>query len=56
VAILVYVGLFILTSAARNWVADGKIPGFPGLWWVYTLPLLLFSGLMGVPALQRRRR
>ncbi len=55
VAILVYVGLFILTSASRNWVADGKIPDFPGLWWVYTLPLLLFAGLMGVPALQRWR-
>jgi lipopolysaccharide export system permease protein len=56
VAILVYVGLFILTSAARNWVADGRIPSFPGIWWVYTLPLLLFAGLMGVPALNRWRR
>jgi len=55
VAILVYVGLFILTSAARNWVSDGRIPSFPGLWWVYTLPLLLFAGLAGVPAWKRRR-
>ncbi|HED18677.1 MAG TPA: LPS export ABC transporter permease LptF [Gammaproteobacteria bacterium] len=56
VAIMVYVGLFILTSAARNWVADGKIPSFPGLWWVYALPLLLFAGLTGVPALKRWRK
>lgn len=54
VAILVYVGLFILTSAARSWVADGRIPAFPGLWWVYTLPLLLFAALTGLPALKRR--
>jgi lipopolysaccharide export system permease protein len=56
VAILVYVGLFILTSAARNWVSDGRIPSFPGLWWVYALPLLLFAGLTGLPALQRWRK
>jgi len=56
VAILVYIGLFILTSAARNWVSDGRIPAFPGLWWVYALPLLLFAALTGLPALKHRSR
>lgn len=54
VAIMVYVGLFILTSAARNWVADGRVPSFPGLWWVYALPLLLFAALTGLPVWKRR--
>jgi lipopolysaccharide export system permease protein len=49
VAISVYTGLFILTSAARNWVADGKLPVNPGIWAVYALPLLLFVVLMWAP-------
>jgi lipopolysaccharide export system permease protein len=48
-AITVYTGLFILTSAARNWVADGKLPTNPGIWLVYALPLLLFAVLMWAP-------
>lgn len=49
VAIGVYTGLFILTSMARNWVADGVIPASPGIWWVYALPLLLFLALLWLP-------
>lgn len=48
-AIGVYIGLFILTSAGRNWVADGKIPTNPGIWSVYALPLLLFAILTWAP-------
>jgi lipopolysaccharide export system permease protein len=56
VAIGVYTGLFILTSVARNWVADGEIPANPGIWWVYALPLLLFAALVLLPKWQWRRR
>jgi lipopolysaccharide export system permease protein len=56
VAIGVYTGLFILTSVARNWVADGEIPANPGIWWVYALPLLLFAALVLLPRWQWRRR
>jgi lipopolysaccharide export system permease protein len=55
-AITMYTGLFILTSAARNWVADGKIPANPGIWAVYALPLLLFAVLMWAPRLKWRSR
>ena len=55
-AIAAYTGLFILTSAARNWVGDGKIPPIPGIWWVYGLPLLLFAGLTWAPRLTWRSR
>ncbi len=53
-AIAIYIGLFILTSVARNWVADGDVPADPGIWWVYALPLLLFVGLLIVPRLRWR--
>ena len=56
VAIGVYTGLFILTSVARNWVADGDIPAVPGIWWVYALPLLLFAVLMLLPRWRWRAR
>lgn len=56
VAIGVYTGLFILTSVARNWVADGEIPATPGIWWVYALPLLLFAVLILLPKWQWRAR
>jgi lipopolysaccharide export system permease protein len=55
-AIAAYTGLFILTSAARNWVGDGEIPPIPGIWWVYGLPLLLFAGLTWAPRLTWRSR
>jgi lipopolysaccharide export system permease protein len=55
-AIAAYTGLFVLTSAARNWVGDGKIPAIPGIWWVYGLPLLLFAGLTWAPRLRWRPR
>ncbi len=55
IAIAVYAGLFILTSAARNWVADGNIPASPGIWWVYVLPLSLFAWLILAPRLRWKR-
>lgn len=55
-AILVYVGLFNLTGVARTWVEDGKVQSFPGLWWIYLVPLLLFIGLMAAPIWVRRKR
>jgi len=55
VAIAVYAGLFVLMSAVRSWVADGKIPGTPGIWWVYILPAVLFAGLMLAPRLRWKR-
>ncbi len=55
VAIALYIGLFILTSAARNRVADGTIPEVPGIWWVYLLPLVLFAWLILMPRLRWKR-
>ena len=55
-AILVYVGLFNLTGVARTWVEDGKIPSFPGIWWIYLIPLLLFIVLMAAPYWTHRKR
>ncbi|VAW72506.1 Lipopolysaccharide export system permease protein LptF [hydrothermal vent metagenome] len=55
IAILVYIGLFNLISVARNQVEEGTIPAFPGIWWVYILPALLFAALMLWPVWQRRR-
>lgn len=54
-AILVYIGLFNLISMARNIVEEGVIPAFPGIWWAYLPPVLLFITLMAWPAWQRRR-
>ena len=56
IAILVYAGLFNVTSAARTWVEDGRLSPFPGMWWVYLFPLSLFAVLMALPAWQRRKR
>ena len=55
-AILVYVGLFNLTGVARTWVENGKVQSFPGIWWIYLVPLLLFIGLMVAPTWLRRKR
>jgi lipopolysaccharide export system permease protein len=55
-AILAYVGLFNLTGVARTWVEDGKVQSFPGIWWIYLVPLLLFIGLMAAPSWLRRKR
>lgn len=56
VAILVYVGLFNIISIARNWVEDGTVGRFPGLWWAYLLPALLFAALIAAPYWARRKR
>jgi lipopolysaccharide export system permease protein len=56
VAILVYVGLFNLTSIARNWVENGEVGNFPGIWWIYVFPVALFVLLMAYPAWVRRKR
>jgi lipopolysaccharide export system permease protein len=55
-AVLVYVGLFNMTSVARTWVEESKVASFPGIWWIYSFPLLLFVILMLAPRWARRRR
>jgi lipopolysaccharide export system permease protein len=55
-AILVYVGLFNMTSVARTWIEDGKVASFPGIWWVYVFPLALFVILMIAPRWAHRKR
>jgi lipopolysaccharide export system permease protein len=55
-AILIYAGLFNLTGIARTWVEDGKVQSFPGIWWIYLVPLLLFIVLMMAPGWARRKR
>ncbi len=54
IAIGVYIALFNLASMARNWLEQGKIGAFPGLWWVYGLALLLFSALFFWPRFRHR--
>ncbi|MDT8386350.1 MAG: LptF/LptG family permease, partial [Thiogranum sp.] len=56
IAILIYVGLFNAISVARNWVEDGVVGRFPGIWWVYLLPALLFALLVATPYWTRRKR
>lgn len=56
IAILIYVGLFNAISVARNWVEDGVVGRFPGIWWVYLLPVLLFAILVATPYWTRRKR
>jgi lipopolysaccharide export system permease protein len=55
-AIVVYVALFNLTTVARTWVGEGRVPSFPGIWWIYSFPLVLFVVLMLAPGWARRRR
>jgi lipopolysaccharide export system permease protein len=38
--ILVYMGYRQLLGAAKNWVADGTLPGLPGLWVIHALAAL----------------
>jgi lipopolysaccharide export system permease protein len=56
VAVLVYIGLFNLVSVARSLVEEGKLAAFPGLWWAYMFPLLIFLSLLTAPYWARRRR
>jgi lipopolysaccharide export system permease protein len=32
IAILIYVGYYLLYESARTWVQIGALPSFPGLW------------------------
>jgi hypothetical protein len=41
---------------ARTWVEESKVASFPGIWWIYIFPLLLFAILMLAPGWARRRR
>ncbi len=40
-AVLLYLIYFALLLASRDWVADGILPAFIGLWWVHILFLVL---------------
>jgi lipopolysaccharide export system permease protein len=41
IAILIYVGYYLLYESARTWVQNGLIPAFPGIWWVPALLALV---------------
>ena len=56
IAMLVYIGMFNLISVARNELEEGVIPAFPGIWWTYLFPALLFIALMAWPVWQQRKR
>lgn len=43
-AILLYIGYFGLLLASKDWVAQGILPGFIGLWWVHGV--FLFMGVL----------
>ena len=40
VAILLFIVYYNLLTTAQVWVARGRLPVLPGLWWVHLLPLL----------------
>ena len=48
-AIVVYAVLFNLAGVARNWVEQERVGAFPGVWWVYLLPVILLVILLLQP-------
>lgn len=46
VAIVVYAVLFNLASIARTWVEQERVAAFPGIWWVYIVPVTLLLVLL----------
>jgi lipopolysaccharide export system permease protein len=48
-AIIVYAVLFNLAGVARNWVEQERVGAFPGIWWVYVVPVILLIFLMLQP-------
>ncbi len=55
VAILVYVGFFNLMNMTINWVKNGEVGAFPGVWWVFVLWVLVLVSLLAWPYLQLKR-
>jgi lipopolysaccharide export system permease protein len=49
-AIAVYAVLFNLASVARTWVEQERVGAFPGIWWVYLVPVVLLLVLLVQPA------
>ena len=49
VAIVVYAVLFNLASVARTWVEQERVGAFPGIWWVYLVPVALLLVLLLQP-------
>lgn len=56
IAMLIYVGFLNLISVAKNWVGNGEVSAFPGIWWVYIVGLALIVLLMSWPAMRLRRK
>jgi lipopolysaccharide export system permease protein len=48
-AIIVYALLFNLAGVARNWVEQERVGPFPGIWWVYVVPLIVLVILLMQP-------
>ena len=48
-AIVVYALLFNLAGVARNWVEQERVGPFPGIWWVYAVPLIVLVILLMQP-------
>ena len=48
-AIVVYALLFNLAGVARNWVEQERVGTFPGIWWVYVVPLIVLVILLMQP-------
>ncbi len=54
IAILVYIAFFNLAGMARNWLEQGKVNAFPGLWWVYVAAFIIFLLLYLWPYIKRK--
>lgn len=56
-AILLYMAYRHLLGAAKDWVAHGTLPPFPGIWGVHALCLAgILAGFAAVPAARWWRR
>ncbi len=53
IAILVYIAFFNLSGMARNWLEQGKVGAFPGMWWIYVVAGIVFILLYTWPRLKR---
>lgn len=54
IAIAVYVGLFTLTSVARTFIEQGRLPAMPGLWSAYIVIAIVLLLLLKQPRLKPR--
>ena len=53
IALVVYIGLFSMTSVTRTWIEQGDLARFPGLWSSYLVIAVILLLLVNPPRLRR---